>query len=110
MATKTPLQSRFSARGEIPFRLRGIFFRYFSPFARDENPIPVFQTFSPGGSNQAFLLFLTIYAVIIYDLSIFFILLLLFILVNLVWNRRENYKKIVSSIEGNKAHETSAHA
>lgn len=28
-------------------------------------------------------------------LAFFFILLLLFILVNLVWNRRENYKKIV---------------
>ena len=68
---------------DISARLPGmkILYRFFKLLARAE----VIRHFY----------FFWIYAVIIYDLNIFFILLLLFILVNLVWNRRENYKKIV---------------
>ena len=80
------LKFRFDYMGffsDISARLPGmkILYRFFKLLARAE----VIRHFY----------FFWIYAVIIYDLNIFFILLLLFILVNLVWNRRENYKKIV---------------
>ena len=34
----------FSARAEVPFRLQGIFCRFFGPFAGADNPIPVSET------------------------------------------------------------------